>query len=240
MTEPWVMPTYPKIDTYYNRGDDFSVDLTRPRRPEFTAIDRWLFTEKVDGTNIRLGFRRFPSTSIVPAVVGGGVQMEVGGRSNNAQLPKPLSEWFNKTQWMLRSQAETILFKYDIDSLIVFGEGYGPKIQKGGGNYRQDQSFIVFDVLINEVSWLNETAITEVAQTLGFTRVPDYAIGTIEDAISIVTNPKMPSNVAADNGMPVDFEIEGVVARPLAPLYDNRGRRVMWKLKGSDFRAGKR
>ena len=30
----------------------------------------------------------------------------------------------------------------------MYGEGYGAKIQKGGGNYRQDQDFVLFDVLL--------------------------------------------------------------------------------------------
>jgi hypothetical protein len=38
-----------------------------------------------------------------------------------------------------------------------------------------------------------------------------------------------------------DHKAEGIVARPLEPLYDNRGERLILKLKTKDFRAqGKR
>jgi hypothetical protein len=36
------------------------------------------------------------------------------------------------------------------------------------------------------------------------------------------------------------FEAEGVVAKTAWPLYDRRGARLAWKLKASDFRAGRR
>ena len=31
---------------------------------------------------------------------------------------------------------------------VLYGEGYGAKIQKGGGNYRADQDFVLFDVRV--------------------------------------------------------------------------------------------
>jgi hypothetical protein len=36
----------------------------------------------------------------------------------------------------------------DVKKVILFGEGYGPKIQACGGRYRKDVSFILFDVVI--------------------------------------------------------------------------------------------
>lgn len=239
--EPWVMPTYPKIDTYYNRGEDFTVDLQLVRRPEFAAIDRWIFTEKIDGTNIRIGFKHIEGPHSME--LGGSVSMQIGGRTNNAQLPRQLEEKLQAKSNIYRAYAEAIMLERGIDSLVLFGEGYGPKIQKGGGNYRGDQDFILFDVLVNETTWLDEAGISQTAEDFGIDRVPTYRIGAVNEAIWLVQgsdNYEHHSLVAEANGSVAEFEIEGVVARPLTPLYDGRGRRVMWKLKGSDFRAGKR
>src|SRR3990167_4368736 len=48
---------FPKIETLYERGADFSVtDVLRS--PVIGTISKWLVTEKVDGTNIRIDLRR--------------------------------------------------------------------------------------------------------------------------------------------------------------------------------------
>ena len=45
---------YPKIQTLYDRDEKFKVDPTQIRCPEFSLITRWLITEKIDGTNVRI------------------------------------------------------------------------------------------------------------------------------------------------------------------------------------------
>lgn len=225
---------FPKIDTLFDRGPDFTVDTKRVRRPEFAAVDRWIFTEKVDGTNIRVHFDTFDGEVVLP---------RIGGRTDRAQLPKPLQDRLEGRLDEWTQVASEIIESYGILSLTLFGEGYGPKIQKGGGHYRADQDFILFDVLVNDKTWLDEDAITETAAKFDVERVPTYAVGTTADGVALVTRGQyenagpLRSLIAAE---PEKFECEGIVARPLTPLYDGQGRRVMWKLKGSDFRAGKR
>ena len=44
---------YPKIETLFTRDEKFKVtDIIR--LPEFENIKKWLVTEKIDGTNIRI------------------------------------------------------------------------------------------------------------------------------------------------------------------------------------------
>jgi len=224
---------YPKIETLFNRGKDFTVDVDSFRRSEFAIVSPWLFTEKIDGTNIRIDFR----------CDGRGLEMLVGGRTDRAQLPPELDKTLASRRSDYLRVAEEVMSEFGLSSLTLFAEGYGPKIQKGGGNYRANQDVILFDVLINDSTWLDEDGVTSTATRFGMDRVPVFTVGTVEDAISLVRRTDdgyMISVQGAVHGSSVPFEAEGIVARPLYPLFDNRGNRVMWKLKGSDFRAGKR
>src|SRR5882672_8831956 len=114
------MRTYPKIDTLFERDEDHKL-TEKMRHPVIADIGRWIVTEKVDGTNIRVSKR----------LVLGGCNVEVNGRSDNAQIPGDL------IQHLL-----TIFPPEKMDSLFVegaqpgtvitlFGEGFGAGIQKG-------------------------------------------------------------------------------------------------------------
>jgi hypothetical protein len=219
---------YPKIETLFDRNDDFTVDTTRLRRPEFGLISEWVLTEKIDGTNIRLIFTRREGYF--------DIDYDVRGKSDNAQLPPQLLNTLR--EWCVASTVEVraIMDTFNLTSYVLYGEGYGPKIQNGG-RYRSDQGFILFDVASNG-AWLDEQQITDTAKRLGLARVPTLGDpATIAEAVNLCRNGF--SSDAAENYDP-EFAAEGVVARTAVPLYDRRGDRIMWKLKAKDFRAGKR
>jgi len=70
---------YHKIETLYER-DERTHKLARPftlKNPVYGIIKEWEFTEKIDGTNIRIMWS--PSEDIT-----------FGGRTDNAQLPADL------------------------------------------------------------------------------------------------------------------------------------------------------
>jgi hypothetical protein len=180
----------------------------------------WEFTEKVDGTNIRVGLTRKPGQDTT--------DVEFAGRTDNATIP-PALMWAleglfgdataNKkiTEWMVKN---------DLTEVLLFGEGFGPKIQ-GGGKYRSDHSFVLFDVKIGKF-WLNRHNVNDGAKNLGIEHVPVVAWGTLEDGIAIVKD-----NLRSHWG---DFEAEGLVARTSVPLFNRKGERVITKIKARDFR----
>ncbi len=47
-------PPYPKIECRFRRNEDHALSLGELKQPEFGLVDRWLATEKIDGTNIRV------------------------------------------------------------------------------------------------------------------------------------------------------------------------------------------
>lgn len=208
------MVEYNKIDTVFNRDiygtKRLIVDSWRNEAVEYLKDSRWQFTEKFDGTNIR--------------VIWDGRSISFAGRTDKAIIPQHLLEYLNKT---FSTQEVEQLFEqvYGDKQVILFGEGYGYKIQNGG-NYRNDVSFILFDVMIGENyqerQWVEETAVM-----LGIDVVPIVLEGTIEEAIEFVK--KHPKSTVGTAFM------EGVVGRPAVELRDRTGKRIIVKIKYSDF-----
>lgn len=207
---------YPKIDTLFERDERFVVDPGKLKKPVLGTINTWDVTEKIDGTNIRVMLSE-----------DGTVQF--GGRSDKAQLPADL---LNKLAAMLPQDGlREALWLNGPVSAVLFGEGYGAGIQKGGC-YRADKSFILFDVLVGGKWWLDREAVDDIAGKLGVEVVPYLGRMSLQQIVDLVRVPfasKIGTGVA-----------EGVVARPIEPLFDRKGERVIIKLKTKDFQPGKR
>lgn len=206
------MKKYPKIETLLNRDDKFKVIGGQWRIPEFEYLkdNQWLWTEKIDGTNIRIGW--------MPEIKG----IKIGGRTDNAQIPTFLLTKLNElftTEKMLENFPET--------SVCLYGEGYGAKIQKGGGNYISDGvDFILFDVKIGDW-WLERSNIEGIADKLGIKVVPIMARGSLNDAINFTRH--------GFNSTFGNFIAEGLVVRPEVTLFTRKGDRVIGKIKYKDF-----
>lgn len=219
------MILYPKIDTLYRRLNNFNVNVFNFTRKEFSIISEWTLTEKIDGTNIRIGLN--PDGTI-----------ELGGKTDNAQIPASLVTFFNE----LDKDAIHNAFKQDEEgnypNVTIFGEGYGPKIQNGG-KYRDDASIIVFDVVVDGIWWLSRDNVHDVACKIGLDSVPMIYNNIMwyprseSDLHDIIDN----SIVAYWNNKD-PIRPEGIVARPDPMVYYADGRPIMWKLKFSDFNKG--
>ena len=179
---------------------------------EYLAGNMWTFTEKVDGTNIRVIFKD-------------GV-VTFGGRTEDAQIPAKLVERLNERFLPLAVKLGEV---FADGSAVLYGEGYGAKIQKGGGNYRADQDFVLFDVRVGPWWWLQRADVEDVAQKLGIDVVPVIGEGTLHDAVAWAKR-----GIRSTWG---DFEAEGIVARPKTELKTRAGHRLVAKIKCRDFAA---
>lgn len=177
--------------------------------PEFEYLKycEWEFTEKVDGTNIRI---HWDGSSIV-----------LGGRTENAQIPSFLLPCLNEIGKELSDK-----FK-DYKSVTLFGEGFGPKIQKVGEKYRNTPGFVLFDVFIGK--YLSRHNVEDIGKSLGIDVVPIIGTGTLLSAINACRN--------GFNSTWGEFRAEGVVARPKIDLFCSNGDRVITKIKCKDFDA---
>lgn len=218
------MSTYSKIETAYVRDEQFRVDVSRLRRSIYGCISTWVATEKVDGTNMRIGFAKAPGETSSP--VHG-----VWGKTDSASIPFALLTHCQDLAGRVKCQISEIMTEHDLASYTLHGEGYGPKIQKGG-RYRPDQGFILFDVEVGDGVFLSDEQVTATADLLGIPRVPVLGEMTLAAATTLA-QAGFESLVAAANGQ--TMSAEGLVLRTVEPLYDNRGERLIVKLKGRDF-----
>src|SRR5574337_1173118 len=151
------MSEYHKIQSVYKRDpatNNKTFLLGQYSLPEFEFLrhNTWEFTEKVDGTNIRI---LLPSDDTIG-------DFEIRGKTDNAQIPpqllKTLTEHFKEREDALRKAFPS--------GAVLYGEGYGAKIQKGGGNYRPDQHIALFDVRVAD-DWLERPSLENVAEIVG-------------------------------------------------------------------------
>ena len=217
------MREYPKIDTLLERDESFRVtDVLK--RPVLADISKWIVTEKVDGTNIRVSFQREEGT------------IKVGGRSDNAQIHADLVRYLYEAFTPEKMTPLFIEGAAPESRITLFGEGYGAGIQKGGA-YRPDKAFILFDVLVEaagEAYWQDDACVTDFAARLVIQRVPILGEWSLTEIMERVRM-GIPSVVGAGR-----LPMEGVVARTREPLFDKRGQRLILKLKTRDYQAGKR
>lgn len=206
------MLEYHKIQSLYKRDPSGKHMLFgQYSLPEFEYLrdNQWQFTEKVDGMNIRI------------IIVDG--QVRFGGKTDNAQLPVKLL-----TRLQERFLLNPLLTE-KIPNGVLYGEGYGAGIQKGGA-YRPDQDFVLFDVFIGNGSrgsnWLSRQDVIGIAINLGVDVVPVIGHGTLGDLEKTV--PGLYSRWG-------QFHAEGIVARPMVELKTRYGDRLIVKLKQRDF-----
>ena len=208
------MKEYEKIETIFERDMEGTKKLIegnyRNKTVQFIKDCWWQFTEKIDGTNIR--------------VCWNGHEVEFRGRTDRAQIPKRLAEYLDNT--FATPEAEQMFEQLFGDKeVILFGEGYGAGIQKGG-NYRPDQSFILFDVCVEDL-YLERHNVEDIATAFGIDVVPIVLEGDIDNAIDFVrSNPDSTMGTA---------KMEGVVGRPSVEVKDRRGNRIIVKIKYRDF-----
>lgn len=213
------MKIYHKIQTVFKRNPETKFRTLLEGEyslPEFEYLqsNTWIFTEKVDGTNIRVMFD--------------GEEIKYGGKTDNAQLHCDLiAKLRSLFDGKLGLFKESFIAPEGEDTAVCFyGEGYGAGIQKGGC-YKQNKDFVLFDIKIGKW-WLQRADIEEIANKFNIDVVPIIGRGTLGDMIG-----KVRVGVNSQWG---DFIAEGIVARPETELLCRNGKRLITKIKHKDFK----
>lgn len=176
----------------------------------------WVWTEKVDGTNIR--------------VIWNGAEVVFAGRSDEAQIPTHLlmrlQELFSRLE-----PRQTFKELFGDKEVVLYGEGYGYKIARyfeySSYGFSTGVDFVLFDVVVDGY-YLERHNIEDVAKQLGIKVVPIIGHGTLPEAIE-----KVKKGFKSQWG---DFQAEGIVARPRVEMFTRKGERVITKVKHRDFR----
>lgn len=215
---------YQKINTIYKRDQGTNKLLIGEwSLPEFEYLKdcKWRAEEKIDGTNIQIRFN--------------GQSVEIGGRTEKANIPlfllKKLKVMFTVSNLRKVFPPECVEdMEIPYIDVILYGEGYGAKIQKGGGRYiKNDINFILFDVKIDRW-WLKRDAVEQIASALGIKVVPVIGYMSIPEAEEYVRNGFI-SQIAEDP----TYEAEGLVLKTDLGLLDRSGQRILTKIKTRDF-----
>lgn len=216
------MKEYHKINSPFKRDDRGKFLVGEWAQPEFEYLQNnlWSWTEKIDGTNIR--------------IIWDGQSIQFGGKTDNAQLPtkllKNLVDHFHG-QWKPGVELFKEAFGTD-GNVCLYGEGYGASIQKGGGNYSSEQWFILFDVKIGDF-WLSRDNILDIANKLGLDVVDSYGIMTLNQRINVIKTLQ-----SVKSSMFPNTNVEGFVGTPVVPLFTRKGERIITKIKFKDFNNG--
>lgn len=207
------MEKYHKIPTVYKRNPDTKFRTLiegEYATPEIAALADicWIWTEKVDGTNIR--------------VIWNNARVIFGGKTDQAQISAKL---VTRLQELFDHDKFSNIF--DEGPVTLYGEGYGARIQKGGGNYISDGvDFVLFDVMVGNI-WLEQHNIEDVAKKFDIKSVPVIFNGSLPLAIENVRE-----GFTSNWG---NFPAEGLVIRPPVGLFDRQGKRIITKIKCKDF-----
>ena len=206
---------YPKIDTLFERDEKtHKVIPEKLRHPAIATINPWQWTEKIDGTNVRVIWQ--------PAIPEQPESLSFNGRTNNAQMPADLIKRLCELV-----SVEKLRSVFPDVPAVIYGEGYGAGIQKGGA-YSKTKEFAVFDVLVGGKWWLDWKNTCDVASKLGLSLVPELGEWSFADAVDF-TRKGFPSLLGEHP------PAEGIVGRTIEPLFDSRGKRLIVKLKTKDF-----
>lgn len=214
------MSEYHKIETLYER-DERTHRLKQPltlKNRVYGLVNPWVFTEKIDGTNIRCIWQH-------------GV-VTFGGRTDNAQMHAELVGWLNRNVTADQFRA-AFPAQPEAHAVILYGEGYGAGIQKCGGDYSLEKRLILFDVVVRDQNahdwWLSDENVRGVGAKMGLDVVPLSGEMSLAEAAEMV-RVGFPTKIGI-SGKPA----EGLVGRPAEALFDKKGHRLIVKLKTKDF-----
>lgn len=224
---------YPKINSlwkregwYFDKSDELGIQKNTRKSfivgdyadSAFGNVLKWRVDEKIDGTNIRIFFDR-------ETVINAPTCVRFGGRTKDAQIPCHLLDYLQKA--FTTDLIDEVFPLHEAPSGILYGEGYGPKIQSGG-YYSKTPSFILYDIRVGNW-WLKREDVREISKKLNIKCVPEFGIMTEDEIVDLVKSKPL-SLLAQEPHM-----IEGVVCRSDPLLLLRNGKPLMWKLKCRDF-----
>lgn len=210
---------------------------------------------KIDGTNSKIVY--FPSTG--ECFPGGKTDnADIVGTGQKAYLDevinriKPtLAELFpkesakfvpvtNDKNQIIRTDSgeyftptENGFYNVEVEEVpvYIYGEFFGKKIQNGG-NYDKDKNrFSIFDICVQ--GWFVPIdMLNNYAEKLGLDVAPYIGQMTIEEAEKMVMKG---FKTLVPNVSNPDYLEEGIVARPIIPIKDPRGKRIIVKIKTCDY-----
>ena len=208
---------YQKIPGPFKRNpktNKLTDEWSTPELEMLGGLPVWDFTEKVDGTNLR--------------VIWDGYRISWKGRTDRATFS---ADQEAALQRIFGTPERETLFEQTLGTkeAVIYGELYGPGIQSGG-IYSKEIEFAAFDANIGGMMLLRATAISFFDE-LGLDSVPwVLSSSSVYDAITLVSK-GLPSLVAENDNV----QSEGLVGTVKNGMRSRSGERIVVKVKHVDF-----
>lgn len=217
----------------------------------------WEGYSKIDGTCSKIIF--YPSTGEI--LVGGKTDKASSQHGQFEMLQeiadriKPLLEKMfpketarfapvknvetNKIQYYLEATGDAMIepkagfcgVELEEIPVYIYGEYFGQGIQKCGGRYFDKNDFQVFDIEV-QGWWVPKDVRDAYCKGLGLKTVPFIGIGTLAEFEKMVTDGFATKVEGVKDPTLIE---EGIVARPTVPIKDERGNRIIVKIKNCDY-----
>lgn len=193
-----------------------SIENIQRRNPFFHG-EEVVFTEKIHGTNCRMGY------------VKDGDEMTFQAGSNKLRRKEGEGLYWSFFTDEVKGLLQCLYYHYvDVD-VILFGEIYGPGVQDM--QYGEtEKKFRAFDCSING-KYLDKTILWQICEEYGVETVPLLYEGPFsKEAVAEHTDGK--------STFPVTGKFkgrEGIVITPLTERLDHRGNRVIAKSVSVDY-----
>lgn len=249
--------TYQKINTLYKRDENgIIMQYDEWVDSAFTYLRDcpWDATTKIDGTNIRIEVTQNPNIIDDSDICGVAWIVEFKGKTDNANIPKPLLKYLNETftkekvlgalglkeymehddwvekGWIISKEDPRPCYEKIPKKYTLYGEGYGAGIQGCGGRYlSKSVSFIGFDVKVDDMYLLRPNML-EIFANMNCPTTHYHGRMTIDEAIEKVRAGFI-DEIAEDR----TFIAEGLVLTSPIGLKNRRGERLVVKIKYCDY-----
>jgi len=245
---------YPKIYTIFKREESGKRNVTPMVNSSHTIqalnlIKSIIVEEKIDGTNSSLKINYDFNDGINYRYFGR--QHEISNQpdyKDNNYIRQTIDEVIDFAQikdWYIKNFVQTPNPKdkeerTEFPEITIFAECYGYGIQKQNYLSKGERDIRVFDIRIGN-SWLSSDDRNKVCRELGLKVVPRLCVlnsfPTFEEAYDLLFKTYPKSVVAKENGN--DMFLEGFVLKPKISLYTNNYRRILGKIKRSDYLLNK-
>lgn len=220
------MIEYPKTYNLFKRDESTKKliigDFMHPHY-EVISQSKWFFEEKLDGEPTR--------------VIFDGETVMFKSRTDNSEMRPCLLPFLNDV-FTVEKMKEVFPEVTAESPVCLYGEGVGKGIQKDGDKYSNHPIFVLFDIRVGR-HWLERDDVIDSAVKLGI-RTPAVPLLQFSDVNVVMDRlhqivpylKERPNSIFAMNGI---REMEGVIGRTDPYLYDNKGSRIMFKLKVKDL-----
>ena len=211
---------YPKIRSLFRRGENFKFtgEFVSEFLHEFEDF-RWICQEKLDGMNIRIvcdyenrDFKSF-------------------GRTDNAHIPEHLKPVLSQITERAKGSENICKTFPGIRKFILYGEGFGHKIQSGGLYLGKEVAFNLFDcyavIPSGKGFWMDEPKLSRLGELLKIDSVPALELMILSEAAA-----RVKAGFPSKHGT---ARAEGLILKTKFPLFDSFGERLIFKLKTKDF-----